>query len=89
MDGKRQLFEHHAKRMDQVRQDTHLLFRKLKEYEETGLNFYTQNDMNKALVTSRQVKFNLMESEKNFQTEMQTTSHFTSNPYRNMFKWMR
>ena len=30
--------------MDQVRQNTHMLFQKLKEYEQNGLFYYTDGD---------------------------------------------
>ena len=53
MGGQKKIYELHAQRMDQVRQNTHSLFQKLKEYETTGLAYYSGNNESRTLVTNK------------------------------------
>jgi hypothetical protein len=52
--------------MDQVRQNTHSLFQKLKEYEMTGLAYYSGADESRTLVTNKLCQRTLNDAEKTF-----------------------
>ena len=66
MGGQKKIYELHAQRMDQVRQNTHSLFQKLKEYETTGLAYYSGNNESRTLVTNKLCQRTLNDAEKTF-----------------------